>query len=281
MIASVEGSVALSIADHVPELSIICNDSLESLLFDRNTIGLEFKRRCRAASEAIVRHLPDELSREGTAELMILSKGIAYQLSDAVESQLGLNLPLNMISTTRVAVDSEGIEIAVSYQRFDAGGAHLVIGDTVASGETIVAALSAYREVHDLQSVTIISFAGALVGAVRIAEYCRAAGIECRLLFGLAAFGLGDNGFDLSFLHPETLTLNKYIDRAVLQFEGKAVSAVGWDFGTQYVAPTKYQYLCWAESVHWNLVGHASLALAAEPPDIGVLANEKSAFASR
>lgn len=281
MLATVAGSTIAIRPSHLPELSIVCNEPLEELLFDRNTVGVEFKRRCRAASEAFVRHLADELAVEDAAELMILSKGIAYQLSDAVESQLGLNLPLNMISTTRAAVDGKRIEIAVTYQRFDAGGESLIIGDTVASGATIVAALDAYRRVHDLRSVTILSYAGALVGAVGIAEYCRAARIRCQILFGLAAFGLGDNGFDLSFLHPDTLTRDEYRVRASDQFAGRAVSAVGWDFGTQYVAPEKYRYLCWAEATHWGLVGHPSLALAEQPPDISVLANERAAFTPR
>jgi hypothetical protein len=273
--------VADSSPGHLPDrLWIIRNKALEQLLLNRNITGVNFKRLCREASRAFVRHLADELRAHETSELLILSKGVAYQLSDVMERELGLNLPLNLISTTRASVDGEAVDVEVTYQRFDAGGSHLIIGDTVASGATIVAALDAYRSVHPLSQVSVVSYAGSLVGAQRIAAYCKINRISLTMLFGLAAFGLGENGFDLSFLHPETVTDSQYREHATRQFEGKQVSAVGWDFGTQYVAPQKYAYLCWAEAAHWGLLGHPSLALAEEPPNIDLLANERAAFSS-
>jgi hypothetical protein len=281
VITEVDGSRPIEYDGEIPDrLLIVKNDALESLLLDRNVAGIEFKRRCREASKAFVRHLADDLQSRETSELVILSKGVAYQLSDAVEHELSLNLPMNLISTTRAAVVGDRVSIEVTYQRFDAGGSHLLIGDTVASGATIVAALEAYGSVHDLVSVSLVSYAGSVVGAQRIATYCAQHGIALNMIFGLAAFGLGENGFDLSFLHPDSITEQAYRDWAARQFDGKPVSAVGWDFGTQYVAPKKYGYLCWAEARHWGLVGHPSLSLAQEPPDLDVLANEQAAFSS-
>src|SRR5262249_618234 len=154
----------------------------------------------------------------------------------------------------------------------------LVIGDTIASGATIISAINTYADAAPLRKVYILSYAGTAVGAQRIVAHCEAKGIEVCILLGLAVFGLGDNGFDLSFLHPDTMASEVYRDRARDQFDSKAVSAVGWDFGSQFLAPTKYQYLCWVEAERWGLLGHPSFAVAVHPPSMDLLANEKAAF---
>lgn len=262
----------------VPGLHLVHNQALEAMLFDRNLTGLPFRRVCLAASREFVRHLRDELDSRGIAELVILSKGLVYQLAEAVAAETGWNLPTNLVSTSRVAVASDDATVEVSYARFDAGGSTLLVGDTVASGATIVAALAEYQRFHPVRRLYVLSYAGALSGAARIADYCAASGIECTMLFGLAAFGLGDNGFDLSFLHPATVTREEYRERARRQFAGHAVSAVGWDFGSQAMAPEKYRQLCWMEAEVWGLHGSAALAVSRAPEDMAILAHEAPAY---
>jgi hypothetical protein len=151
-------------------------------------------------------------------------------------------------------VSSDDAAIDVSYQRFDAPSETLLIGcDTIASGATLVASLTAYLESHSLRRLYLMSLAGSVVGARRVAAFCHEAGVEPAMLFGLAAFGLGTNGFDLSFLHPDTLTADRYRQRASEQFGGKPVSAVGWDFGSQVMSPGKYRQLCWLEAQKWEI----------------------------
>jgi hypothetical protein len=282
MILSVADSVATNYAEHdLPQLYVVENQDLESLLFNRNCVGLPFKRNCLRVSEAFVRHISDELADAGTepAELVILSKGLAYQLGDAFANVLDRSLPANFIATQRSTVSSEDAAIDVSYQRFDAPSETLLIGDTIASGATLVASLTAYLEAHSLRSVYLMSYAGSVVGARRIAAFCRDVSVQLTMLFGLAAFGLGTNGFDLSFLHPDTLTASRYQQLADEQFAGKPVSAVGWDFGSQVMSPAKYRQLCWLEAEKWGLHGHPSLALEIEPSDLNALAAESAALA--
>ncbi|WP_214412230.1 hypothetical protein [Sphaerisporangium fuscum] len=279
MILDAEDSTAeLMARTGTSRLYLVRNPVLERLLFDRNLIGADFRRACLESSRRFVAHLADEYAPGESAELTILSKGLVYQLGEAVLRGGGGNLPVNLVATSRVAVAAESARVAVSYAQLEAPARTLLVGDTVASGATIVAALGRYLEDHTLRRLYVLSFAGTLGGARRIAAFCRARGIEATFLYGLAAFGLGANGFDLSFLHPETVTRREYVERAARQFSGKPVSAVGWDFGSQVVAPRKYRRLCWVEAEVWGLHDSECLAVAEKPESWDELAHERAAY---
>jgi hypothetical protein len=281
MKTTIENSSAVPCPESgVAELFTVRNTALERLLFDRNMLSYDFQRTCLRASEFFIGHLGDEIAQGGIAELVILSKGLAYQLNAAVAAAASIGLPVNLIATRRVEVAGAEATIEVSYHRFDAGGDTLIIGDTVASGATIVSALQAYQAEHSLRRVFLMSFAGSLVGARRISAFCHDLGIELTILFGLAAFGLGENGFDLAFEHPDTITSPEYRERARAQFDGRPVSAVGWDFGSQAMAPTKYRQLCWMEAEKWGLHGHPAFAVEQRPTDLALLAGESGAFST-
>lgn len=258
-----------------PGLHIVENEPLERILFGRGLIGLPHRRACLAASRLFLAHLADDLA--DAAELVILSKGLAYQLGAAADS-VEINLPTNLVATTRVDVVADDAKIDVSYARFDAGKPCLVIGDTVASGATVVAAVEAYRQVHRLERLFLLSYAGSGVGARRIAEFCARLGIECTILYGLAVFGLGANGFDLSFNHPDTVTSDAYRERARRLYGDRQVSGVGWDFGAQFMAPDKYRELSWLEAHAHGLLDSPEFSFAREPDDLASLARESAAF---
>ncbi|NKZ02869.1 hypothetical protein [Actinomadura latina] len=277
MITELERSSAELVGDD-PRLYLVHNEALEDLLFDRNLMGAGFRAACLRSSRWFIAHLADEYLSEETAELVILSKGLAYQLAEAVSAETGHNLPTNLIATSRTAVAHDTARIDVPYCCFEAPAETLLIGDTVASGETIITALRRFLDVHPLRRVFVISYAGTLVGATRIAEFCTSQGIEATFLYGLAAFGLGDNGFDLSFLHPDTITRARYAERAREQFAGRPVSAVGWDFGSQAMAPRKYRHLSWVESEIWDLTGEDCFKVAEAPGDWSELAHERAAY---
>ncbi|WP_433334735.1 hypothetical protein [Spirillospora sp. CA-294931] len=262
----------------VPRLYLVHNAALEELLFDRNLTGVGFRQACLRASRCFIAHLADEYRPAETSELMILGKGLTYQLAAAVAAETGHNLATNMISTSRTAVSHDTARIEVPYVCFEAPAQTLIIGDTVASGATIVTALGRFLEAHPLRRVYVLSYAGTLLGATRITDFCVQHGIEATFLYGLAAFGLGANGFDLSFLHPDTVTRPHYVDRAREQFSGKPVSAVGWDFGSQCMSPRKYRQLCWGEAEIWGLTGSDCLKVAEEPRDWSDLAHERAAY---
>jgi hypoxanthine-guanine phosphoribosyltransferase len=267
-----------SAACDVEDLRIVEHPALEALLFDRNRVRGDFARACLQSSRVLVRHLGRESFGDGVSELILLSKGLVYQIQAALLDEFDLSIPVNLMATSRVSVGSESSEIAVPYAQLDAGGQHLVIGDTVASGSTVIAAIQQYRRSWDVESLTILSLCGSKTGAQVISQYCMEASIRVRFLYGLAAFGLGANGFDLSFLDPDTVASQRYRARAAEQFEGHPVSAVGWDFGSQVMAPQKYAQLCWLEAERWGLHGHPSLRLEEPPPDNRLISKELSAL---
>ena len=225
----------------------------------------------------MVNHIADELTGD-EAELLLLSKGLAYQLGNATLDVLPSGLPLNLVATRRAKVGPADAYVEVPYSRIDFPARRLLIGDTVASGASLIAAFEEYRKLSRLEHVYVISYAGSGEGAERIRRYCVDAGIEVTFLFGLAAFGLGANGFDLSFLHPDTVTSDYCKDRAHEQFGMSPISAVGWDFGSQWMSPLKYRWLCWVEAEVWGIHGHPSLALEERPRDFRLLAAELDAF---
>jgi hypothetical protein len=269
--------------DGVQRAFIVRNAPLERLLLNRNVLGLEFQRTCDAGARAFVRHFADELTAAGedVAELVILTKGLCYGLRAAVATMLDRNLEANFAATRRVAVDGQDARVEVLYRDFDAARSRLIIGDTIASGATVCAALSAYLERQPLRSVHLFTFAGSGVGARRIGTFCREHGIDLTIAFGLAVFGLGDNGFDLSFLHPDTITADAYVQRATEQFNGKPVSAVGWDFGSQVHAVEKYRQLCWIEAQYWGIHDATTFAVARRPLGSDMVQRERGAWESR
>lgn len=278
MILDLDDSRLYRAAGMVQGVYIAENAELESLLFDRNIVGEEFGRRCLASTASFLNHFADELQTHDYSELVILSKGVCYQVLRAYEELYHRSIGVNFVATQRKKVTSDDALIDVSYLRVDAPSSNLIVADTVASGASVVAAVNAYSQLHDVSRLLILSYAGATKGAERIVEFCRSRDIEVTIVFGLASFGLADNGFDLSFLHPETVTATRYVERAARQFDSRPVSAVGWDFGSQWIAVEKYRNLCWLEATKWDMVGHPAFALAAEPATMDRVQAELSAL---
>lgn len=209
--------------DALPDgLTVVRNVELEAMLFSRNTVGADFGEQCRRAMEQFLQHVSDELPSD-CAELVILSKGLCYQVLRSYEATLGGTIGLNLIGTRRAKVTSDDALIETSYVRLDSPNDTLLIGDTVASGATVIAALSAYMANHRLRRVYLFSFAGSTVGARRILDWAASQNVDLRIMYGLASFGLADNGFDLSFLDESTICPDEYRDRANRQFDGRAV----------------------------------------------------------
>jgi hypothetical protein len=153
----------------------------------------------------------------------------------------------------------------------------LIVGDTVASGTTLCTALELYVQQQRLRRLYVFTIAGSAVGGKRLAAFCRSQGIDLTLVYGLAAFGLAPNGFDLSFLHPETKSRPEYRQRAAEAFRGRPVSSVGWDFGSQAQAILKYRMLCWIEAEYWGLQDDDVFAMKLRPTTTRLIQKELSA----
>lgn len=264
----------------VRDAYIIENAFLESILFNRNLVALDFTHACEAASALFMRHLKPEIDANGhdVAELLLLTKGIYYRFHNAFDRTFKRNLELNLVATKRVSVSDQEMKIAVPYVDISAPATTLLVGDTVASGATLTAALSYYLDHASLRRLIVFSIVGSVTGAQAIAQFCDQNNIEFSIAFGLAAFGLARNGFDLSFLHPDTITDAKYLERAKDVFQNKPISSAGWDFGSQAQSTRKYKMLCWIESQYWGLRIGEVFRLTDERVDKALVAKESSAF---
>ena len=269
--------------DDASDVWIVRNDALEALLLNRNVTGQPFGELCEAASQAFVAHVVDELEEsgaDGIAELLLLSKSYAYNLRKAAQEH-DVAVAVNMIATQRAAVQGESAQIEVPYASLDADARTILIGDTIASGATVCAALGRYLEHRRIDRALLFSVAGSVVGARRISHFCAARGVQATILLGLAAFGLADNGFDLSFAHPATICAPDLREQAARAFADRPVSAPGWDFGSQLMAPDKYRALCWVEERYWGLENSGVFALARQPTDRRQIQKEFPAFRDR
>jgi hypothetical protein len=259
---------------------ILRNPALEAILFDRNLMGLKFTKACETASISFLQHFESELRivKDDLAELMLLSKGLYYWFHNAFANVFQENLQVNFVATQRINVEGKSADIIIPYSNLDVPASALIIGDTVASGATIKAALDLYQRHHSLRQVFLFSIVGSVVGGQSIAAYCKAHDIELTLVYGLAAFGLGKNGFDLSFLHSETITRDEYRERAERMFGGRAVSAAGWDFGSQAQAIQKYRMLCWIEAKQHGLQDSDAFREKLFPSDGRLIRKERFAY---
>ncbi len=102
---------------------IINNPYLESILFNRNLMGLEFTKACEDASVAFLEHFRPEISPliadSGIAELMLMSKGLYYWMHNAFARVFHQNLEINFAATRRAEVSSEAVRIEIPYSNFD------------------------------------------------------------------------------------------------------------------------------------------------------------------
>jgi len=269
--------------DGVDNIFVMSNPHLEDIHFDRGLVGIEFSQACLTASKLFLAHFKPELSvlLSDLAEMVILSKGLIYRFSEACSQTFNHNLEINFAATRRLQVESESAKIDVAYVNFDAPAENLILGDVIATGATICAVLSRYLESYKLKRVFILSMAGSIVGAQTIAKFCKSKNIELTLVYASAAFGLGSNGFDLSFLHPDTITSKIYRDRAMQAYKGKPVSSVGWDCGTQVLATRKYKMLCWIEAKYWDMEDSDVFPVKEFPSDKRLVEKERSAYEDR
>lgn len=263
--------------DSTTKCWIIENLPAEQLLFNRGLIGKDFSEICYEESSLMLKHIEDQLDFENLSEIIVLSKGFYYQLFTAARNTLNKNLQINFIATKRIMDMSGACNVAVSYSDFSVLSDDVIIGDTIVSGATICTVLSAYLEKHAIRNLFILSYCGSVVGGILINHFCKKHNINLTIIYSLAAFGLASNGFDLSFLHPDTITAKKYIERAEKYYHGKAVSAVGVDFGSQSQCVEKYMNLCSLEKDYWDL-GDDVFPLYKKEINEDLIAKERIAF---
>lgn len=237
--------------------------ALESFLFDRTVVGIPLLNAAREATVHWLAALRDHTlldSAEQVAGLTILTGGLYYGLQPAWQTVFGTLLPENFIGVKR-HLDQRNQWLAdYHYVSFEAPCETVLIGDTVASGASVIQGLNAFADwakPRGLRKVHFFSACGSRVGGQRIRAACNALGIDCTFTHGLAAFGMAEKGWqlpdtDLPWLHPDTVTQPHYLQRAQAAFKGKQVCAIG-DWGMRCKNPKAYLQEWQEEAAYWQI----------------------------
>lgn len=257
---------------------IMENKYAEEVVLNRGLVGYEFANTCFNGTKLFVEHFADEFNKNNDiAELMLLSKGFYYRLFSSFAEVLKKNLQVDFLATKRI-MDGNIANIEVKYSDLSAKASTLVIGDTIATGNSVISALEHYEKAAcKIKKLYLFSFCGSKVGALKIIDYCKKANIDVTIVYGIAAFGFGNNGFDLPFLHKDTITDEKYMEKAKKVFANLPICAVGVDFASQTQCPKKYANLCSLERKFFG-VGDEVFPFYDDNIDEELVKKERTAF---
>lgn len=155
---------------------------------------------------------------ESFCDLVPLSGSLYYYISEAFYNVFKRALPQVFIGVRRNFRDNHWVA-DISYRNVDSlpEKPFLIIGDTIATGSTLFAILHEIkREVEHIEGIAVFSVAGGLPGARLLSKMEKIFGGTKIFLYQTnALFGLLENGTDMPWLHPETITPEHIKKRAV------------------------------------------------------------------
>lgn len=178
------------------------------------------------------------------AEVVPLAGGLYYSMGEAFESLFGESINRCFIGARRRRT-AMGWETELAYENFEAlpNTPFVIIGDTIATGGTLERIIMALlnRSVM-VRSIAIFSIAGGLLGAVRVAHLAERVDVPIYLFYSNAIFGVEDNGTDMPWLHPATITTPDTRERVLTAYGpvlGRNWCSI-WDWGDRSKYPLKH-----------------------------------------
>jgi|GEM_PF-1447863 len=235
---------------------ILYSPALEQILFDRSLVGWELQkstyRTARALFEALKDNLMQQYPMDSRFEQVNLAGSDWYMLQPAYAKVYNSILPRNYIAIKRFPIpgvfDEYGKQkfaTEISYKRFEAKGSLCILGETIATGASLVDSLEAhlpYAIENGLKRMLIFTICGSKIGAERVYETIKKFGVEVTFIFGLGIFGLGKDGTALLWHDIENkekaLTLPEFEERSKKAFlPGEC--AIG-DWGKRFTNTISY-----------------------------------------
>lgn len=250
---------------------IVCSRPTRSVLYNPHIAGKKLQDRMEKVSRIFV----DVMSRmigadekSDLVEFVLLSGGLYYRIADTFRKWQGYALPQCFLGIKRQRIEgTEGAFTAVStYENFEAlpKNATVLIGDTIATGATMIRAL------HDLEraaresggrinKIIVCSLACSTEGARKLKEMegdfkKKNKNFELHLIVAEQLFHLMPDGTDLRFLWPDSVmpeetrayTLKEYGETL-----GREMKCAVFDWGTRCKNPRKHyeEFLEFAHSL--------------------------------
>ncbi len=251
---------------------VICSEAARAVLYSPQLVGKKLqdameKNASIFATIASKRELAGVL-RQNICELVFLSGGLYYALNYGFKRDFGFALQQCFIGIQRQRVEGkEGQFRAVAgYGNFESlpDRAHVIIGDTVATGSTLVKGIQLLMDAAEdkgssIESITIFTLAGSFEGARKLAKLakthilpqhpgCKVSFYACEMLFHLMP-----DGTDLRFLMPNSVMpeeSRQEVERRYGKYLGKNMRCAVFDWGTRCKNPIAHcsEFLEYVES---------------------------------
>lgn len=246
----------------LPDTYIVCSDIARAVLYSPNLAGKKLQdtmeKNSSIFASILAKHALGGATRESVCELVFLSGGLYYALNYGFKKEFGFALPQCFIGIQRQRVEGkEGEFRAIAgYGNFESlpDNAHVIIGDTVATGSTLVKGIQLLLdEAEDrgtsIASITVLTLAGSTIGAQKLAKLakthiipqnpaCKVSLFACEMLFHLMP-----DGTDLRFIMPDSIMPEESRQEA-LQRYGKYLSrnmkCAVFDWGTRCKNPKSH-----------------------------------------
>lgn len=195
------------------------------------------------------------------AQIVPLAGSLYYRIAEAFESVFGESMNQCFVGAKRVFDNKMGKWVTrISYTSFGAlyPNSVLIIGDTIATGGTILkiirAAVTA-PHASPVKAVIVYSIAGSIIGAIRLAKLSEELGIPIYTFFSNCFFGVESNGTDMPWLHPLSVMSDSTREK-VLQVYGPELGRDWcsiWDWGERAKDPHRH-LVALMERIHQNQI---------------------------
>lgn len=251
---------------------ILSSAASRGILYKPHIAGKELQAAMEKLSPLFMEAATDK-ALEGTkvediVEFVLLAGGLYYYMARGFRELHGYALPQCFLGIKRQRVEGkEGEFRAVStYENFESlpNDATVIIGDTVATGATIVRAIkdleaAAAEKSGSIKKLIICSLACSTEGARRLRkleERMMAAdpGFRLYLIVAEQMFHLMPDGTDLRFLKEDVVApeeTRRYTMERYGEFLGKEMKCAVFDWGTRCKNPKKHyaEFLDFAEEM--------------------------------
>ncbi len=241
---------------------VICSDTSRSVLYSPNLAGKKLQdimeKNSSIFASILAKHVLSSAKRENICELVFLSGGLYYALNYGFKHEFGFALPQCFIGIQRQRVEGkEGEFRAVAgYGNFESlpDNAHVIIGDTVATGSTLVKGIQLLLDEAEnrgisIASITALTLAGSALGAQKLAKLskshiipqhplCKVSFFACEMLFHLMP-----DGTDLRFIMPDSVMPEESRQEALSRYGkylSKNMKCAVFDWGTRCKNPLEH-----------------------------------------
>ncbi|MBD3408094.1 MAG: hypothetical protein GF411_18380 [Candidatus Lokiarchaeota archaeon] len=213
-------------------------------------VGAELANLARKCSTDFLRtmyFIADEIrvsSYAHISEVVPLAGALYYSMAEAFEDVFGETINRCFVGAKRYLSES-GWKTKLAYENFEALNPEsvILIGDTIATGGTIIKILkTTLNQRDDIKALIVFSIAGGIDGAERLKELADSIDVPLYVFFSNAIFGVEENGTDMPWLNPHTISTEKNLQlakNAYGEWLGKKWCSV-WDWGERAKQPTKH-----------------------------------------